>query len=290
MESQMRKYRGSMINDFLTCRKKAWWRWFRPIKLEPNKRNKNLEIGDLTHQCLHIWYENLQACVEDRLLLVEMHLNGILENALTVPEYPADELKQLEASVAEAKALMKALGRDFPTEDFTIVSAEQTVVAELVPELNIWLQATFDGIIQYKRPMLIFEHKTCGQTKGPLIRSYLRSPQIISYVWLGKKLHPEIQGGLYNFLAKLTNPVVFREPTVIGAKIVARWLESTVATAWEIEECLQKDYWKENLGKCVTLHGDCPYKPLCESYSDVTLRDYRQAAEDFTRENYTVIE
>jgi len=282
----VRVYRGSCIGDFNTCKKKCYYRWFHDPPLEPIEPSANLRIGDLTHQAAHLWYQHLELPTEDKLELINKHLD---EQQATDPHENRPEW------VAEAKRLITALATAYPTETFRVVSPEMTMVVQLLEGVDLCLQLTVDGIIELQtdlrpeRPMLVLEHKTASQRTGPVITGYLRSPQIISYTWACRERagFPVI-GGLYNLLVKTKLAEVVRQTTSIGKPLQQRWFKSFLMAAADLEDCKERDSWRENLASCHTLFGECPYLPLCTHYTSTSLKLFREAREDAVREQLLV--
>ena len=284
-DTQERVYRGSALNDFNTCPQKHFWRWQHKPQLESGKIGDALQIGTLTHNCCHLWYKHSKNALEERKFLIDHYLDG-----------EEVKLQFTDTHILEAKRLMTCLMEVYPTEEFAVLRPEVTVVAQLMEGIEVYLRATLDGIIQLNpnaekgpKPILVLEHKTASQSKGPMINSYLKSPQIIGYTWIAKQMGYDVIGALYNFLVKTKIPDIVRLPTSISPKLMEVWRRSVLDTIVLIEENIEMDGpWRKNLSSCYNMFGECPYLPLCKHYSTTTLENYQEAREDPFREELVI--
>jgi len=274
-------YRGSAIGDFCRCKKRAYWRWFRPEGLlQSREESSALSIGSATHEGAHLWYKHLHLDVESRWMIVETHL--------TNSKYPQEIIE-------EALRLLKALKEQYPEEDFDVVHPEVTVWVRMIEEYPLYLQATLDGVIQLRtgqkqRPMLVLEHKTSAVGKGPIITSYLRSPQIISYVWICRQMKYPVVGGMYNFFVKVKEAYVMRQATTISPFLMKKWKTFFLRTVAEIELCKERNDWPEDIGRCFDRFGECPYRKLCYAQGAPPFDLYREPEPDPIREETIIVE
>lgn len=283
MENVMRVYRASCLADYARCPQYCYWRWFHDPPLDSKERSSALEIGTLTHECLHLWYKHNLMSLEEKHLLWTHHLSEAPQKG-----YSTEEIEQVHD-------LMSCLEREYPTESFTAIKAETTCVVELLEGAGRYIKCTLDGIIQLqtdspKSPMLVLEHKTSSVARGPIITAYLKSPQIICYTWVAReKLGLPVVGGLFNFLVKTKIPQIVRLPTAVSPVAMRRWLRSALTTIVEIEENLERGReWRQNMGACNTLMGTCKYDPLCKHYCAASLDSFIEAPEDPTREELVI--
>jgi hypothetical protein len=264
------------------CPKKYFWRWKKLLAVK--KKNKNTQIGTLTHNCLHLWYKHVNV-PDERELFVESYLKS--------PEI-ASQYTQEE--IIEATRLMRKLMSEYPSESFEVVYPEVTVVIQNLFE-NVDYELTMDGVIRLIKegkpgPILVYEHKTVSQGSGPVITSYLNSPQTLGYVYACRHaLKLNVVGALYNFLVKTVTPQIIRTPVAItGEKKLRRWYEYTVRTIAEIDACEKDGVWREVLSSCHTRMGACDYDPLCTSLTDVALESYEPAGGNPRREEVIVVD
>jgi len=272
-------FRGSQLSDFNECPRKYFWRWEHEPHLESKEVFFNPSVGTATHNALHLWYKHIvDTPIEDRILFCN---HTVLES-----KWP-DDVK------TEALRLLKCFYEQYPSEDFILLRPETTARIKLRDFPNVHLQATLDGIIQLDtkhQPVLVLEHKTSKVSKGPIIQAYLRSPQIVSYVWIAKLLGYNCIGGLYNFLVKTVIPDIVRLPAAISPSLTLRWRESLSDVITLILRCREENKWRQNLSQCYTIRGHCAFIPLCTKYNTESLQAYAVAAENEVREDFLITE
>lgn len=279
----VRVYRPSALADYSICPRKCYWRWFHDPPLEPKERSDNIQIGSCTHNCLHLWYKHNAMSIDERQVLVRHYLDTDATEQFT------------EGQIAEARRLMECLIQEYPEETFTVVRPETTILVRLIEDADVFIKLTVDGVIQLQSdkkpaPMLVLEHKTSSQARGPVITSYLKSPQIICYTWATKeKLGYPVVGAMFNFLVKTKTPQIMRLPTAISPRLQKRWLRSALLIIADIEDLLENDgHWRENLGACNTIFGRCQYDPLCTRYNEASLDNFQPASPDPVREDLVI--
>ena len=268
-----------MTTDFNTCPMKFKWRWIE--LLAPKRKAFNLEVGTLFHEIMHLWFGNLENPYEDRVDMAHRHLQS-----KETKEGFTDDI------IAEVLRLFNGYHEIYPTEAFKVLHPEITIIARLDPDLPYGVEMTPDGVVQLPgagAPALVLEHKTSKVAKGPLIKAYLRSPQIISYCWAAKHvLGYNVVGGLFNFMVKTQLPDVVRMPTAVGRKSMERWRVSTIQGIQSIERARERNEFRQNIGKCYSLMGECPYHVLCVNFTKAAMKDFEEAQRSNDREEVVI--
>ena len=272
-------YRGSMITDFNTCPAKFKWRWI--DLLAPKRKAFNLEVGTLFHEIMHLWFNNLENPYDILVKFCDDHL-------------ASDRVKAAftEDVIAEVQRLFDTYHKIYPREEFKVLHPEITVIARIDKDYPYGMEMTLDGVIQLpgpKAPVLVLEHKTSKVAKGPLIKAYLRSPQIVSYCWAAKEvLGYNVLGGLYNFMVKTKVPDVIRLPTAVNRKAIERWRLHNLKAIQDIERARERNDFRQNTGKCYSLYGECPYHSLCLNPTSAAYEDFQEAERSNDREELVI--
>jgi len=271
---------NSAIAKFEECQRKYYWRYVRELVQEETA--PALEVGRLFHRGLQHWYEHLRQGDNPELAKKAGMLaasddgdNGIMARWLTrlyIEHYGVDPWEIVEV---EHKFSVKTEG--------------------------VEVAGKIDLIVRDEKGLWFVEHKTASNPDAAYLKRLALDRQIILYLWAARTAGCEVQGVIYNIIAK---PTKYRRKGEGMAEYLGRCEMDYAAqptTHFVRERCFRGRQDEEEIGReirrnveqirlCWTSgffpkhrdrcfpfrHKHCPYADLCIEGENVrTLSLYK---------------
>jgi PD-(D/E)XK nuclease superfamily len=288
---------SSILNVFQSCARKAKYSFV--DNLHPPEKAEALEVGDLMHKMLEIYYSLQINSFKDKELFKEIREAGIspfqspqgLIDLPNVSDLPA--IKDLSVKSARYFATKMSLPSeeveetvfqfseyaDYYAHDSWCPLAVEEVGSKVLFEsedLKIIYNFKIDLIAEQGRTIAPFDHKTARRRQEP---SSL-SNQFIGYCY-GLNLNSIVINKI-GFQKTLTPKERFnRFILTISDERIKEWIDNTVWWVKRLQDCLEFDYWPMDLTSCDKYSG-CIFMKLCESDPESRLykieRDYKVEA------------
>ena len=244
----------SRVNTFLSCRVEH--RWIYEVGLVPKVKAQPLQIGDIVHRLLHLYY--------DGRLTAEFTLN--LEDF--VKDLYPDNIDGEALDVAyEALALLKGYLAKYEEDDpLSIVPGETTLETDmgdyiLTGKVDAWARLQ-DGRLWR------VEHKTTAKLDSYYLDGLKGGLQGGIYDFLTESLFEEkLSGTIYNLLVKTKIPQYKRAYTSINRKVIERALMTVEGVVRDIQN---GDVYPSS--RCFSYNRVCDYKHLCD-YDSPEVRE-----------------
>ena len=244
----------SKVNTFLHCREE--YRWIYEVGLVPKIKSQPLQVGDIAHQLLHLYYTNK---LEGNFI---ENLNTFISEL-----YPNNTDEESLNTALIAAGLLKGYIEKYEEEDpLTIIPGETQLEVDmgdyiLTGKVDAWARLQ-DGRLWR------VEHKTAARMDSNYLEGLKGGLQGGVYDFLTESLFKEqVSGTIYNMLIKTKIPQYPRAYTPINRKVMERSLKTIDGVVRSIK---RGDFYPST--HCFTYNSVCAYKSLCD-YDSLQVRE-----------------
>lgn len=219
--------------------------------LSPKEKKVPLQVGDIVHQLLHLWYSN-KLKVEDIT-----NLNEFVQKV-----YPENS-EELSLDIAiQSAGLVKGYLTKYAEDTLKFIPGETSL------EWDIGCCILNGKVDAYARPqdgrLWRIEHKTTAKMDSYYLNGLKGGLQGAIYDYLSEKLFNEsITGTIYNLLVKTKIPDYHRAYTKCNPRAIERMLQTVEGVAKEVQT---GDFYPSS--RCFSYNSECSYKVLCEYDSE----------------------
>jgi len=217
-------------------------------KLQPKRKDANLQIGDITHKLLDLWNKGE---------LKSEHL-GDLETQVQ-KLYPFNEGDESYQVAVEAANLVVGYVRQYENEPLKVVSSEVHMQTELPDYI---LYARLDGLARTDDKRLWrLEYKTTKKMDSYYLNGLKAGLQgaIYDYV-VEENFKEKLSGTIYSLLVKTQVPQFPRAFAPINRPAIKRMHETCQGVLRDIQK---GDFYPSSA--CLNYGRDCDFKILCDN-------------------------
>jgi hypothetical protein len=223
-----------------------------------------LQVGDIVHKLLHMWYTN--TLTADKI----EHLDTFVQEL-----YSTNSDEQTLAVAVEAANLFMGYYNKFgKTDPLHFISSEIHVQKEFD---NYVLLAKVDALARPSDGRLWrVEHKTTSRLDSAYLNGLKGGLQGAIYDYLIETvMNEKVSGTIYNLLVKTKVPDYHRAYSAINRPAIARALETVDGVYRDI---CRGDFYPSSL--CFTFNRECDYRLLCnQDTPSVREKFYKQKEE-----------
>lgn len=187
----------SMLSQYLTCRRKAMWRYERQL-VRVGRDEGKLYLGRLVHECLE-------------LLITGQPLEAIrdrIEDACEGHQHDPELHRMWHLARAMMRGYYRRYGRD--RESYAVLDTEIVFEVPIInpasgrPSRVHKLQGRIDGrvVLRDTNEMMLLEHKTASQVDGSYLDRLWTDHQSLLYVLAMRMLGYPVAGVVYNVICK----------------------------------------------------------------------------------------
>jgi len=236
----------SKIKTFLHCRQKYIWEY--QELLAPKETSKALQVGDIVHQLLHLYYTK------------ELTLDKVDKLSELIKTIYPDNSEELTQEVVQQSALLlQGYLQRWKDDSLNVISSE--IWAEVDLGDNVTLSGRIDALSRSETDKLWrVEHKTAARVDSAYLSGLKGGLQGAIYDFLIEQMFQEnIEGTIYNLLVKTTIPKYERsyaKAQSSSRKMMLHTIEGV------IRDIRRGDFYPSF--DCFLYNSVCPFKPLCD--------------------------
>ena len=236
--------------------------------IRPRKGSTALRYGEV----LHILFENhYQGKSQEECVM----LAAAKWKELTLEQFFDEDYRTFEALVQAFLVYPNHFSYD--TETLKVLRTERLFdhILGSVGSVEVRFTGKIDMEVKLDGTIFIWENKSTGQPIMLQSTRLHRDPQIIGYVWAGKKEHSSVEGcivNLHHISSRRKKDGTYgtltldfhRMPCVFTDKDLENWKESFLYTARDVVRAHIANEWPMILDSCYQ-YGRCRYADLCET-------------------------
>lgn len=232
------------ISDFLTCRKRHYWRHRRNVV--PIQRSLALLFGAALHIGFKVFYTE-----------------GDPIEAFKEAYQPSDIPDKEKRTVEHGMDILTKYMEQYRTNPFTVVECNGSHLVQLSEDVTY--ACRMDAVIRWQGGSIyVMEHKTTSGLGYYFFDNFTLNHQVDGYTMGCKDKYGECEGVLVDAISTAKNPKdrFLRDIVTRTIDQQKNFTKEVIDIARNIEYAIEKDSFPMNKSMC-SYYGACPYRQLC---------------------------